>query len=67
MKIGSPLMKNLLMSLAKSALVLLGLMVAASATDPPIQKKIGGLGTKTLIFSNEDLNDIIWFIDKRCY
>ena len=40
-------------------------MGAASATDAAIQKKKKkdfGLGTTTLIFSNEDLNDIIKII-----
>ena len=48
MKIGSPLMKNLLTSLAKSALVLLGLTVVTSATDPPIQNKNWGVGDKNI-------------------
>ena len=43
-------------------MVLLGLTAAASATDAAIQKKIFGSGTTTLIFSNEELNDIIKII-----
>ena len=30
-----------------------------SATDAAIQKKVFGLGMATLVFSNEDLNDIM--------
>ena len=51
-------MKNLVTLLARSALLLLGLTAAASVTDANIQKKIFGLGTTTLIFLNEDLNEI---------
>ena len=43
LKIGLPLMKNVLKPLAKSALMPLGL-AAASATDAAIQKKIFGNG-----------------------
>ena len=57
MKVSLPLMKNLLTLLARSALLPLGLIAAASVTDANIQKKIFGLGT-TLIFLNEDLNEI---------
>ena len=57
MKVSLPLMKNLLTLLARSALLPLGLIAAASVTDANIQKKILGLGT-TLIFLNEDLNEI---------
>ena len=57
MKVSLPLMKNLLTLLARSALLPLGLIAAASVTDANIQKKIFGLGT-TLIFLNEVLNEI---------
>ena len=40
-------------------MVPLGLTTAASATDAAIPKKIFGSKTATLIFSNEDLNDIM--------
>ena len=57
---GLTLMKNVLTLLAKSILAQLGLTAAASATDAAIQKKKNyELGTTTLVFSNEDLNDII--------
>ena len=45
MKLGLPLMKNVLMLLAKSVLVLLGLTAAASATGAGIYKKISRSGT----------------------
>ena len=59
---GLLLMKNVLTLLAKSILAQLGLTAATSATDAAIQKKKkkkNELGTTTLVFSNEDLNDII--------
>ena len=37
----------------------LGLTNAASATDAFIEKKIDWSGTRTLVFSNEYVNDII--------
>ena len=56
LKIGSPLMKHgLFCTLAKLPLEL----IAVSATDPAIHKKMFGLGKTTLVFSNEDLNDIM--------
>ena len=45
--------------LAKSVLGPLGITAAASAIDAEIQKKIHGLGTTTLIVSNEEMNDIM--------
>ena len=45
--------------LAKNILALLGIRAAASAIDAGIQKKIHGLGTITLIISNEEMNSII--------
>ena len=67
-------MKNVLIPLANSVLVPLGLTAAVSTTDAAIQKKIYGSGMITLVFSNEDLNDIMkiiiysrmWFINKKC-
>ena len=58
LKIGLHLMKNELKPLAESVLISLGLTVA-SATNAAIQKKIFGLGTTTLIFWNEEMNDIM--------
>ena len=45
--------------LAKSVLDPLGITAAASAIDAEVQKKIHGLGTTTLIVSNEEMNDIM--------
>ena len=40
-------------------MTLLGLAAAASAADASIQKKILRLGTITLVFSNEEIDDIM--------
>ena len=52
-------MKNVLTPLAKSILILLGLTVAALATDAAIHKKMFGSGNTTLIISNEEMNNIM--------
>ena len=66
--IGLPLMKNVLKPLAKSVLIPLRFTTAASETDPAFHKKMFRSGrrlsdlalrTKTLIISNEEINDII--------
>ena len=54
-----PLIVNVFKTLVKNVLVPLGLKVAASATDTAIRKKMFGSDTKTLVFSNEDLNDMM--------
>ena len=70
-----PLIGNVLKTLSKSVLILLALTTAASATDAAIHKKMFGLGRRpsnidlrsadltsrmtTLIFSNEEMNDIM--------
>ena len=54
-----PLIVNVLKTLVKSVLVPLGLKAATSATDTAIRKKMFGSDTKTLVFSNEDLNDMM--------
>ena len=59
MTVDLPLMKNVVRSLAKSILTSLGLAAAASAADASIQKKILRLGTITLVFSNEEIDDIM--------
>ena len=51
MKVAVPLAKNILAPL--------GITEAASAIDAGIQKIIYGSGTTTLIFSNEEINDMI--------
>ena len=50
---------NVLKPLAKSVLIPLGLMLAASATDVAIHKKMFAYEFTTLIISNEEMNDII--------
>ena len=52
-------MKNVLKSLAKSALVPFGLTAAASATYAGIQKKVFGSGMTTLVISNDEMNDVL--------
>ena len=54
-------MKNVFKPITKSVLIPLGL-AAASATDAAIHKKMFGSGMRTLIISNEELNDIIKII-----
>ena len=57
-KLAGPLVK-LAIPLAKNVLPRLGITAAASAIDARIQKKIHGSGTTTLIYSNEEVNDIM--------
>ena len=52
-------MKNVLKPLSKRVLILLGLIVAASATDVAIDKKMFGSGMKTLRIFNEEMNYIM--------
>ena len=59
LKTGLPLIKNVIKPLAKSVLIPLGLTAGASAADAGIHKKILGSGNKTLIISNEEINDIM--------
>ena len=60
LKAGLPLIKNVIKPLAKSALIPLGLTVAASAADAGIHKKIlGSENMTTLIISNDEIADII--------
>ena len=56
-----PLMKSVIKPLAKSVLVPLGLIAAASAADAVIHKKILGSGhnNTTLIISNDEMDDIL--------
>ena len=57
-KLVDPLMK-VAIPLAKNVLAPLGITAAVSAIDAWIQKKIHASGTKTLIISNEEINDIM--------
>ena len=59
LKTGFPLIGNVLKTLAKSVLILLGLTAAGSATYAAIHKKMFGSGFTTLIISNEEINDFM--------
>ena len=59
MSVGLPLMQSLFTPLAKNVFVHLGLTAVVSATDAAIEKKIYGSGTTKLVFSNENLNDVM--------
>ena len=62
LKIGLPLMKNVLKLVAKSVLTPLELTTAASKSYAAIQKKISGSGMTILIISNEEMDDIMKMI-----
>ena len=53
---------NVLKPLAKSVLIPLGLIAAASAIDAAIHKETFGSGNTTLIISNADMNNIVKII-----
>ena len=57
LKTGLSLIGNVPKPLAKSVLIPLGLKVAASATDAAIHKKMFRSGLRTLMISNEEIND----------
>ena len=59
MKVGLPLMKNVLTSLTKSVLIQLGYMVAILSTDRAIPRKIFGLWMTKLIISIEEMQIIM--------
>ena len=59
MRVGLPLMRNVLTQLAKSVLMQLGLTAAVSATYAANQKTIYGSGDATLIISNKEMKDIM--------
>ena len=61
LKSGLPLVENALEPLAKSILIPLGL-IAASATDVAIDKKMFGSRKTTLIISNEEMNEILQIV-----
>ena len=63
LKTGLPLIKNVIKPLAKSVLISLGLTAATLAADAVIDKKMLGSGSTTLIISNEEMNDIIKFVE----
>ena len=59
MTAGLPLMKSVLTPLVKSVLLPLGLSARVSVADVALQKKIYGSGNRTLIISNEEMEDIM--------
>ena len=68
LKVGLPLIKNVIKTLAKIVLIPLGLTVGTSATHARIHKKILGSDkspsilakqTATLIVSNDEMEDIM--------
>ena len=59
LKTGLPLRKNVLKSFAKRILTLLRLTATVSAIAAAIHKKMFGYGTRILIISNKEINDII--------
>ena len=70
LKIGLPLIRNILKPLAKSIWIPLGLTASTSITDAAIHKKMFGSGrpsdlasrNTTVMISNEEMNDIIEII-----
>ena len=59
LKIGLPLIKNVIKALAESVLIPLGLTAAASAADAGIHKKLLGSRNTTLIVSSDEIEGII--------
>ena len=57
-KLARPLMK-VAVPLAKNSLVPLGITASDSAIDAEVQKKIHCSGARTLIISNEEMNNIM--------
>ena len=57
-----PKLIKLAISIGKNILAPLGLSAAMPTTDAAIQKKMYGSGNKTLIISNDDLNDSITIV-----
>ena len=62
LKTGLPLIKNVIIPLAKIVLISLGLTAAAWAADAGIYKKILGSENTTLITSNNEMEDMIKII-----
>ena len=56
MRVGSPLMTNVLTRIARSVLIPSGLTARASATDTTIQKKIYQSGMTKLTISNKEMD-----------
>ena len=67
MKVGVPLIKNVLTSLAKSVLSQPELTAAVSARDAANRKKVFGSGMTALIISNEEMDDIMKIVKSLQY
>ena len=65
LKTGFLQIKIVIKPLTKSVFIPLGLTAAVSATDTRIHKKILGSGTKTIIISNDEIEDIIKIVKSR--
>ena len=59
LKTGLPVIKNVIKPLAKRVLFPVWLTAAASTVDARMHKNILGLGTTTLIISNDEMENII--------
>ena len=57
LKNGLPLIGNVLKPLSRSVLIPLALTPAAASADAAIHKEMFESGTRTLIISNEEMND----------
>ena len=62
MKLDGPLMNNILMTLAKSVLVVLRLTAAASGANAGIHKMLFGSRATTLMISSKEMKDIVEII-----
>ena len=63
MTAGLPLIKSVLILLAKSVLIPLRLSASMSVADGAIQKKIDGSGTTALIISNDEIEDVMKIVE----
>ena len=60
LKIGLPLIGNVLKPLPKKVLTPLGLPAAAAITDPTTDKKMFGSGFTKLIISHEEMQNLVY-------
>ena len=65
MRTGLPWMENLVTPLAKSVFVLLGLTGTASETYAVIQEKRFGSRMRTLIFFNDEIDDVMKIVSSH--
>ena len=67
MTAGLPLMKNVLMPLAKSFFIPFGLTAGMAATDAAMEREIFGSGTIASIISNKKMEDIMKIVKSLVY